>query len=190
MTETRKAKIYKIINTIDDMVYIGSTIIALSHRMGAHRGRARKVEQFNCKLHRHMSTIGIEHFKIILIKDFDFVSKEDTEKMEFEEIAKMPKEKLLNENTVYKKRSKEHIRKLSDSQRGDKSVNWKYGSVFLRTGKSSDGFAIDCWCYAHKDDTNKQKRYQFSIKKYGNDKAQQMAKDKRREIFPEAPNEE
>ena len=186
MTTHKTAKIYKIVNTVDDMIYIGSTIKTLAQRMGNHRERARKVEQYDCKFHRHMNTIGIEYFKILLIKTIDYNSKDEIELEEFNEILKVASDKLLNENIVYKKRSSDHIKKVADSQRGSKSVLWKYGSVFKRNGKSAEGYAIDSWCFVYRLDGEKQKTKQFSIKKYGDDVARQMAIDKLKEIFPEA----
>ena len=186
MTSHKTSKVYKIVNTIDEMVYIGSTIQTLAERMGKHRERARKVEQYNCKFHRHMHTIGIEHFKILLIKSMPFTSKEDLELEEFNEISKAAHDKLLNENIVYKKRSPDHIKKVSDSQTGSKSVNWKYGSVFKRIAKDKDGYVIDSWCFSYRLEGEKQKRAQFSIKKYGEDVARQMAMDKRKDIYPDA----
>jgi hypothetical protein len=186
MTTHKTAKIYKIVNTMDDLIYIGSTTQTLAHRMGQHRGRARKVEQYNCKFHIHMNTVGIEHFKILLIKTLPFTTKDEIELEEFNEISKVEREKLLNENVVYKKRSPDHIKKVSDSQTGSKSVNWKYGSVFKRTGKTSDGYSLDSYCFAYRPEGEKLKRIQFSIKKYGEDVARQMAMDKRKEIYPDA----
>ena len=187
ITPQNTAKIYKIVNTIDDMIYIGSTTQRLTKRMQNHRGRASKVEQYNCKFHRHMNTIGLEHFKIILLKIITYSSKDEIEVEEFNEISKVAQEKLLNENVVYKRRSPEHIKKVADAQRGPKSINWKYGSVFKRIADSKDGYAIDSWCFSYRLEDQKQKRCQFSIKKYGDETAHQMAKNKRLEIFPEAP---
>jgi hypothetical protein len=101
-------------------------------------------------------------------------------------LKEFPNIKLSYENVVYKKRSEDHIKKVSDSQTGSKSVNWKYGSVFKRTGKTSDGYSLDSYCFAYRPEGEKLKRIQFSIKKYGEDVARQMAMDKRKEIYPDA----
>ena len=82
--------------------------------------------------------------------------------------------KLLNENIVYKQHSDDHNKKVGDAQRGDKSHCFNFGSVFKRTGKSNERYIIDSWCFSYMLD-GKCKRTQYSIKKYGDAQAQQMA---------------
>lgn len=65
----RQYNVYKIINDIDDKIYIGSTSTELWHRMSQHRADARKGEK--SPLYRHMREIGIEHFKIELVCNTD-----------------------------------------------------------------------------------------------------------------------
>ena len=64
-----KAKIYKILNTIDDDVYIGATCQPLSKRMAKHRdcrnGKCKK----HYKLYQKMNNLGIDNFYIELIKE-------------------------------------------------------------------------------------------------------------------------
>jgi hypothetical protein len=57
--------VYKIVNDIDDKVYVGSTFDKLSRRMVQHRQNAKTKET---TIHNHMRNIGIEHFKIILLQ--------------------------------------------------------------------------------------------------------------------------
>jgi hypothetical protein len=64
----QNAKIYKIINDIDDQIYVGSTITSLNRRFSLHKCNA-KVHP-NIKLYKHFAKLGVEHFKIILIKLF------------------------------------------------------------------------------------------------------------------------
>ncbi len=138
-----------------------------------------------------MRLLGVEHFKIILIKLYPCASNEELEAEEFNEISKYDKSILLNENLVFKKRSENHVQKVADANRGDKSINWNYGSVFKRTGKNRDGHCIDSWCFTYreyKDGKNKIRRIQFSIKKYGDDEAKRLATETRYKIYPEAKN--
>jgi len=62
---THLYKIYKIINNIDDKIYIGSTAYSLEVRFNKHlydvSHRSRN------KLHIHMRNLGVENFKIELI---------------------------------------------------------------------------------------------------------------------------
>ena len=66
--------VYKLINDVDDLVYIGSTTCALSKRIGDHRYKVRLGNQ--SKLYNHMREIGDEHFKIICIRQYTDISKE------------------------------------------------------------------------------------------------------------------
>jgi group I intron endonuclease len=74
------AKIYKIVNDIDDEIYIGSTCQRLSMRMVGHRVQANK--QYKIKLYEHMNELGIDHFKIVLIKAYKCENIEQLQKKE------------------------------------------------------------------------------------------------------------
>ena len=68
MPDYSKGKIYKILNNIDDEVYVGSTIETLGRRMGKHRDAMKKQQQ--TKLYEHMNELGVENFYIELIENF------------------------------------------------------------------------------------------------------------------------
>jgi len=70
-------RVYKIQNDVDDLVYIGSTIQTLAMRMGGHRSDCRKEKNKNHKAYKHMRSIGIEHFKIVLIENMENCTKEE-----------------------------------------------------------------------------------------------------------------
>ena len=59
MEKYNSGKIYKLINTIDDKVYIGSTITRLCDRIGNHRRKAKNTAK-QSYLYEHMRIIGIE----------------------------------------------------------------------------------------------------------------------------------
>ena len=67
MPDYSKGKIYKILNSIDDEIYVGSTIKTLGQRMAYHRASVKK--QPHCKAYQHMIELGIEHFYIELIEN-------------------------------------------------------------------------------------------------------------------------
>ena len=62
-----KGKIYKIVNDIDDYVYIGSTVDRLSNRMAKHRF---DVKRFYGKIYQHMRKYSQEYFHIFLIRNY------------------------------------------------------------------------------------------------------------------------
>jgi group I intron endonuclease len=61
-----KGKVYKIINDVDDEVYIGSTTKRLSQRFGNHTQDA--INRPTGKIHQKMRDLGNEHFAIELIE--------------------------------------------------------------------------------------------------------------------------
>ena len=64
------AKVYKIINDIDNKIYIGSSTFAyMSSRLHAHKSCSKDTSgRRESKLYIHMREIGHEHFKIEVIE--------------------------------------------------------------------------------------------------------------------------
>jgi hypothetical protein len=67
-------RVYKIVNTMDELIYIGATGATLSHRMVQHRANAKTGK--TSTIYTHMRDIGIEKFSIILIEQLENVTKE------------------------------------------------------------------------------------------------------------------
>ena len=65
--------VYKLINDVDDKVYIGSTTSKISKRMTEHRKSAR--EGRTSKLYQYMRAIGVQHFKIVCVREYTDTSK-------------------------------------------------------------------------------------------------------------------
>ena len=63
-------RIYKILNYIDNEVYVGSTCLPLSKRMATHRDNARRPEKQHYLLYTKMMEYGIENFYIELIEAY------------------------------------------------------------------------------------------------------------------------
>ena len=74
--------VYKIINDIDDLIYIGSTADKLCKRMANHRLRYKLEKYLNSKLYTHMNLHGIEYFKIILVEEYKNINRETLRKHE------------------------------------------------------------------------------------------------------------
>ena len=68
MSKYQHAKIYKIINSIDKLIYVGSTVQPLNQRFSEHKSRSKQYPER--KIYKHFAKLGVEHFKIILIKLF------------------------------------------------------------------------------------------------------------------------
>lgn len=71
----RKAHIYKIINTKNDDIYIGSTIQKIESRFKNHKSNAKCNK--NGKLYDCMRENGIENFSVILLEEFNFIIKKE-----------------------------------------------------------------------------------------------------------------
>ena len=68
MPDYSKGKLFKVLNAIDDGIYVGSTINALSQRMAAHRSIKKSRPQY--LLYKHMHELGVENFYIELIGNY------------------------------------------------------------------------------------------------------------------------
>ena len=73
MSKYQHGKIYKIVNSIDKLIYVGSTIETLNIRFSKHKSRSKRSP--NIKLYKHFAKLGAEHFKIILIKNYPCAGK-------------------------------------------------------------------------------------------------------------------
>jgi GIY-YIG catalytic domain-containing protein len=65
MNKYEKGKIYKITNTIDNEIYVGSTCKSLQTRFNEHRKTKRK-----CKVHKHLESICWVNTSIELIENY------------------------------------------------------------------------------------------------------------------------
>ena len=75
MPNYKNGKVYKLVNSIDNLIYIGSTTCRLSTRMSLHRLHAKK--NYNANLYKHMNKLGINKFKIVLIEYCSCNSKDE-----------------------------------------------------------------------------------------------------------------
>ena len=61
-------QVFKIVNDVDDDIFIGATKQSLSHLLGKYRTNMRKGTHHS-KIIEKMKSIGTENFKIILIEN-------------------------------------------------------------------------------------------------------------------------
>ena len=88
-----KCIIYKIVNDIDDYVYIVSTTEKLSSRMSKHRFAMKTC---NSRIYQHMRKYGPKYFHIVLIRYYSCSNKEELLKEERKEFESYDKNILLN----------------------------------------------------------------------------------------------
>ena len=88
MVNYKYSKVYKITNSIDDEIYIGSTTYQyLATRINSHRMMCKDISgRRDSKLYNKMRELGVENFKIELLEEVNCESKEDLLKKEQEYI--------------------------------------------------------------------------------------------------------
>ena len=62
----QKGKIYKIVNSKDSEIYVGSTTELLCQRMAKHKYTMKNKHHYI--LYQHMANVGVEHFDIYLLE--------------------------------------------------------------------------------------------------------------------------
>jgi len=126
MPNYQNGKIYKIINDIDDKIYIGSTTLLLCQRLAGH--------------HQHCSTSAKQFFnvnhKIILLENYACNSKEELESRERYYIE-LNKDICVNKMipTRTKKEYYQDNKELINKQQREK-IECVCGSSYTRSNKN------------------------------------------------------
>jgi hypothetical protein len=181
MVKYEWGKIYKVVNDANDSIYIGSTCQKyLSTRMTDHKGHVRHPERRKSSLYQDMRKLGVEHFKIILIRNFACNNKAELEAEEYRTMKeyKAQGQQLYNEaiDGTRDERSKGRIR-------GSNNPNFKRGYVgFENSNRSS------CWRFRWMEDGKLQSQ-SFSVKRYSYDGAHGLALWAQDEKYPTEPIE-
>lgn len=68
-------KIYRLVNNVDDEVYVGSTVQTLAKRKGGHKTDARRCPDF--KVYKHLNNIGWDNVEIVLIENYSCNCKDE-----------------------------------------------------------------------------------------------------------------
>lgn len=88
-----KGTIYKIVNDIDDKIYIGSTTQPLHKRFYEHKKNATILMK-DTEFCEEMRKKGVGHFKILLIEYYPCENKGQLEAKEYEIKKTFPKERV------------------------------------------------------------------------------------------------
>lgn len=86
MEQLKSGRIYKIVNDINNLIYIGSTYNDLSKRFWEHKNNSKQ-EKYQ-KIYIAMNEIGIEHFQIILVEEIIVKNKDELRIVEDNYICK------------------------------------------------------------------------------------------------------
>ena len=95
-------KIYKIIHSQSNIIYVGSTFNTLRDRWMRHKIKS------GCCIYKYIEKYGLNQFKIILIKEYEVIDREHLEAYEQLWINKL---KSINEKSafsIYKLQRKEY----------------------------------------------------------------------------------
>ena len=87
--------IYKLINSENELYYIGSTVQKLSKRMATHRSDVKNNKRPNNILHKKMVEIGIDKWNIQLLETIDNITKRELVRKE-DEYINLNDENCLN----------------------------------------------------------------------------------------------
>lgn len=187
----KRGKIYKIVNSENDMKYIGHTIQRLLHRFGYHVG-CSKNDEWQSPLYVAMRSIGVDNFEIIEIESVLLpvgVTQKECRAIllvhENAHIAKYDPAKLYNivlDGTTpasAKEKQKETVEKHTDEEK--KIVTQRRSQAQSRTGKGKGGQIykeFNRWVFTWSDN-GKRTRASFATEK--------EAFDARSKAFPIAP---
>lgn len=186
MVSYKNGKIYKLINSVNDKIYIGSTCQSLGDRMRSHRSAAKNPLR-NSPIYSAMKNIGTDHFKIELIESFSCKSKQELEIREFHIIRRLLRQgaRLLNSSTEFRKNSQQHSMKTSIGNKGKRlgSANtaFKRGTVYRCDAEGKSGAR---WRFKWSEN-GKSRTKSFSILKFTENGARRMAEQLREEVHPE-----
>lgn len=105
-------KVYKIVNDIDDEIYVGSTRDSLCKRMSSHRSMAKNPlgKYSQGKIYQKMRGCGIEHFRIVLVEEYPCKNKDQLRARE--EYWRKELQATLNSVSAYT--SKEEAKKRNN----------------------------------------------------------------------------
>lgn len=81
MNKYEHGKIYKLVNTVDNDIYVGSTLHPLVKRWSLHKSHA-KGKNKNNKVYGHLNDVGLGNVRIELIEEYSCTSKRELESRE------------------------------------------------------------------------------------------------------------
>jgi hypothetical protein len=118
MTEAKRyqGRIYMVVNDIDNNAFIGSTTQRLCVRMGQHRRYARAGS--DNPLYHHMRKLGVERFKIYLIRYLDNCTKEELKAYEHRYTSQLTTEQKNEIVTAMDKKKPTKTSRICEHNKG------------------------------------------------------------------------
>ena len=119
----KNGKIYRIWNTTNNDVYVGSTCNPLYKRMSYHRGIIEHPKCQHRSLYKMMGAVGVDNFHIELIEEYPCENKEQLRKREGHFIREMGTLNMVIEDRTkkeYKEANKDKISEYMAKYREEK----------------------------------------------------------------------
>lgn len=82
-----KGKIYRLVNSVNDEFYVGSTCMPLAKRLYSHKQAAKR--EPNIRVYNHLNQIGWDNVSIVLIEEYPCENKMELERRERHFIEEM-----------------------------------------------------------------------------------------------------
>ena len=169
MPDYQLGKIYKVVNDVNGMVYIGSTAQpTLARRMTCHRSRHK---HNSCKTYKTWG--DITDCKIVLIEKFPCESKDELcarERYYIETICCVNKVLPGQTKKEWREKNKEHIKKYNED---NKDYKKEYGKDYRENKKEIINKKYNCECggrytYQNKTQHFKSEKHKDYLKSQSN----------------------
>lgn len=172
MVNYQNGKVYKIVNSVNDTVYVGSTTVALRKRLYGHRADAKRSPSL---FYDAMNEHGADNFTIVLIKLAPCNCKEELLAEEYEQLDIIMNDDIPVYNSIVgRKHSSQTIAKMRSSHLG---LRFKRGCISLHSRGTAWRFS---WI-----ENGKRLEQTFSFKKWGGEwGAKRMAELWQRMTYP------
>ena len=190
MPKYANGKIYTLVNSVNNTIYVGSTAVPLlCTRMGGHRANAKNMEK-QSQIYTAMRTLGSDKFSIVLHHLFPCTSKDElvSEEMKVLDLYIAAGTPVYN-SIIAGKPDAETRERMAAAHRGEvftderkrkiskalQGIGFSFGSLRYQTDKVGRG----SWRFQSKGYVKS-----FSCKKHGYWQARLMAQSERKKMFP------
>ena len=120
MVNYADGKIYKLVNNVDDKIYIGSTCGTLRLRKSKHKSELKNKKYPNRNVYKHLKEVGWENVEIILIENYECKCKDELHARERYWIDELKPELNKCRTTITDVERKEYYRQKFNCECGGK----------------------------------------------------------------------
>lgn len=184
MVNYQNGKIYKIVNDVDDQIYVGSTTQKLYKRIDGHKQKAKKPNHEGSKLLDLMSELGPDHFKIILLEEYPCQNSEQLRAKEDFWMRKLNASLNINNavhnaeeyNAIHKERDAKVYKEWATRNKEARSIYMKdyrksydkekkrvQDKLYREQNKEKIAEMKRKWYEEHKDEVNAKRREQKTL---------------------------